>query len=176
MNRKTTTMPEYKVWTGMKERCGNKNALTWTRYGARGISVCERWSSSFERFLADMGPRPSSNHSINRIDNDGPYSPENCHWATAIEQNNNRRNNVFFMKDGESKTLREWSKTLSLDIPATRRLLKAGNGFTRVTPIVKSKGKGGVGRPPKMTPCPWCKVPHPVGKLRAHMTQCGRGR
>lgn len=83
--------PEYKAWAGMRERCFNPDHHGYLNYGARGISVCDRWNQSFKTFLADMGRRPSSQHSLDRIDVDGNYEPDNCRWATAKEQVENRR-------------------------------------------------------------------------------------
>jgi hypothetical protein len=87
----TQETPEYKAWAGMKMRCFNPNDSAFIDYGARGITVCDRWSSSFQNFLADMGRRPSDEHSLDRINNDGPYAPDNCRWATRSQQSSNRR-------------------------------------------------------------------------------------
>lgn len=85
--------PEYKVWQGMWQRCTNPHDGKFYLYGGRGISVCERWNS-FEMFLADMGRRPSPTHSIDRLKNDRGYSPDNCRWATILEQRYNRRDYI----------------------------------------------------------------------------------
>jgi hypothetical protein len=86
--------PEYLVWQNMRFRCEKPRLPEYRNYGARGIYVVDRWKS-FEAFYADVGRRPSPKHSIGRIDNDGPYAPDNCRWETAIQQRNNTRTNFI---------------------------------------------------------------------------------
>ena len=83
-------IPEYMAWSRMKSRCQNPNNLKYHRYGGRGIVVCDKWVEDFLAFYTDMGPRPSSKHSLDRIDNDGNYEPGNCRWALPSVQSNNR--------------------------------------------------------------------------------------
>ena len=106
---------EYRIWAGIKQRCLNSNQPMWSLYGGRGISVCERWRLSFQDFFDDMGPMPSRDHSIERVDNDGNYCPENCRWATAREQCRNHRRNRRITIKGVTKTAVEWSEETGLD-------------------------------------------------------------
>lgn len=110
----TRTLHEYQVWRHMRERCSNPNQWHYHRYGGRGIKVCDRWKT-FANFYADMGPRPSTDHSLDRIDNDGDYSPENCRWATRHDQNRNRCNNRMFSLNGETLCLTDWATRLGID-------------------------------------------------------------
>lgn len=90
LGSEATRPPEYEVWRAMRRRTTNKNGVDYQYYGARGIKVCERWND-FVVFYADMGPRPSDGHSIDRIDVNGNYEPANCRWATALVQRHNQR-------------------------------------------------------------------------------------
>ena|SRR3990167_808317 len=82
--------PEYRAWAHLRNRCNNPRDRAYANYGGRGIEVCERWDL-VDNFLEDMGPRPGPEYSIDRIDNDGNYEPDNCRWTTDSEQNSNRR-------------------------------------------------------------------------------------
>lgn len=101
--------PEYDAWKGMIQRTKNPQHKSYENYGGRGISVCERWNS-LENFMADMGPRPSRTHSIDRIDNERGYEPSNCRWATRADQANNKRTNVRLTFYGKTMTVAGWSR------------------------------------------------------------------
>jgi hypothetical protein len=113
-NKSKTT--EFSTWSGMKNRCYNKNTKEYFRYGKRGIIVCDRWKYSFENFLEDMGlkPEPKNKYSIHRINNNGNYEKSNCKWATGKEQNSNRRNTIFLEYNGEIKSNAEWAREYNL--------------------------------------------------------------
>lgn len=120
--------PEYAIWCAMKARCSNPNRIGWKDYGGRGIRVCDRWSGpdGFANFLADMGPRPSKAHTLDRKNNDGPYDPDNCRWATRREQARNFRRNVRLTYKGETLTLVEWGERLQVSADAIGARLSRG--------------------------------------------------
>ncbi len=122
--------PEYNSWTGIKARCYNPNHHKYKNYGARGITVCDEWKNDFMAFYNDMGPRPSSKHTIDREDNNKGYYKENCRWATDEEQNNNRRNNLLHEFDGQWKTLAEWCRVLEMNYHTVyQRVYRYGMSF-----------------------------------------------
>ncbi len=106
--------PEHKSWANMIQRCTNPSVERYPRYGGRGITVCQRWRE-FVNFLADMGPRPSTGHSIERDDTNGNYEPSNCRWATAKEQAQNKTNNVRVVLRGEPMILIEALKIIGVE-------------------------------------------------------------
>lgn len=112
----------YRIWQAMLTRCRNKNTINYANYGGRGITVCERWLS-FENFLADMG-HPEAGQSIDRINNDGNYEPQNCQWANRETQSRNKRNSRIISFNGETKTLGEWAKQLGMDQSSLRERLE----------------------------------------------------
>ena len=91
---KHRSIPEYCVWSSMKNRCNNKNDPAYKYYGAKGVKVCDRWNNSFLNFYSDMGPRPRPGLSLDRINPFGDYCPENCRWATVMQQATNKRKPV----------------------------------------------------------------------------------
>ncbi len=112
--RRGRRTPELRAWLAMIARCNNPNDVFYHRYGGRGIRVCDRWRRSFENFLADMGRKPSPEHSIDRKDNDGPYAPENCQWSTPAEQSRNRRTTRMVTHLGRTQCIADWAKELGM--------------------------------------------------------------
>ena len=105
---------EYWIWNMVVQRCTNPNVKNWMDYGGRGITVCDRWLS-YENFIADMGKRPTTKHSIERIDNGSGYCPDNCRWATRPEQARNKRNNHFIELFGRRQHLSGWAREYGID-------------------------------------------------------------
>lgn len=118
--------PLYPTWNNMMNRCSSPNCAEWHNYGGRGITVCERWKS-FENFAADMGPKPSAAHSIERREVDGNYNPDNCFWGTLAQQANNKRSNRRISFDGQDLTVSEWAKKLGVSHEMIRGRLRRGH-------------------------------------------------
>lgn len=133
--------PEYRIWANMIHRCINPNSQSFENYGKRGIEVCDTWINSFTNFIEDMGKRPSDKYSIDRIDNNGNYSPDNCKWSTKKEQCNNRRNNNIINLDDKKQTLAQWAVELNIHESTIRRRLRSGWPINKVLnqPVNKRK-------------------------------------
>lgn len=99
---------EFRSWSSMKARCGNPKNIGWPNYGGRGIAVCQQWLNSFANFMANLGPKPNREYEIDRIDNNGNYTPDNCRWATRSEQARNTRHTCFITIDGQTRCLTAW--------------------------------------------------------------------
>lgn len=107
-------LPEYGIWTGMRQRCENAKSRAYRNYGAKGITICEEWKD-FTTFYADMGPRPSSSHSVERIDGTKGYDKTNCVWATPTEQARNTTQNVYVILRGVSTLLVDAKTALGIN-------------------------------------------------------------
>jgi hypothetical protein len=118
--------PEHRTWRHMIERCNSPADRSYARYGGRGVRVCERWLQSFENFFADMGSRPSPEHSIDRIDNAKGYEPSNCRWATRVQQSRNRSIVKPVTIAGVTLTLPEWAERVNLPLGCIRARLSRG--------------------------------------------------
>lgn len=123
-------LAEYRIWGAMRRRCtpGHSNALY---HGDRGIALCERWHD-FEAFLADMGFRPSADHSLDRIDPRGPYAPDNCRWATREQQARNKTTTIRVSFRGESKCLADWAEDLGMPYGVLKARLYLGWSIERM--------------------------------------------
>ena len=125
----------------MNRRCGNPKDAAYRHYGGRGITVCDRWRDSFDAFIADMGKRPSRTHSIDRIDNDRGYSPENCRWATRAQQARNKRSSRYLTVGDRTMVAVDWSRETGLSISTITGRLKRGWSPERaISTPVRTKG------------------------------------
>lgn len=121
-----THLHERRAWYGMRQRCYNTNLPDYPHYGGRGIVVCDEWKLSFDAFLKDMGKRPSSRHSIDRKDNDGPYCPDNCRWAVQATQTRNQRRTHWIKYDGRRQSLADWAEEIGMSYTKLRRRIQLG--------------------------------------------------
>ena len=135
---------EYVAWLNMKARCYRPSAYNFSRYGGRGIKVCDRWLNSSENFLVDMGLKPGLDYSLDRINNNGDYEPGNCRWATRKEQARNRSYGCRLVKlDGQERTVTEWAELTGINRAiAYNRMTKGwSEALALKTPPIKSAGR-----------------------------------
>lgn len=121
--------PEYNSWSAMRQRCNKPSYWCYHRYGGRGISVCDRWNDSrngFANFLSDMGKKPSLKHSIDRINLDGDYTPENCRWSTQREQAKYTSKSRYYTVDGVTDTLTEHSRRYGIKVMSVKNRIALG--------------------------------------------------
>jgi hypothetical protein len=133
--------PVYSLYKAMVSRCHNPKDPAFKYYGARGITVCDQWRHNPHQFINDMGERPPG-FTLERINNDGPYSPENCEWRTREQQANNKRSNVWITFEGETLTISQWGRKLNFpDNLLGKRLLTLGWSIQKAlqTPLPEAK-------------------------------------
>jgi hypothetical protein len=140
---KNARTPEYIVWAGMRARCLNPNEPAFHLYGGRGITICESWKDDFRAFLEDMGPRPSMDHSIDRIENDGNYEPGNCRWATWKQQQNNRSSCHYVLIDKQRMTLQQACDLAQLADVCVYARLSRGWGIVAALTIPSARTRKG---------------------------------
>lgn len=139
---KANCTSEYRAWQAMLRRCYNPNSHIYYMYGGRGIRVCDRWRTSYEAFLADVGPKPSPQHSLDRYpDKNGDYEPGNVRWATAKEQTRNTRKNVLLTIGGETRCLAEWSEISGIHYQTLYGRLTKGCDMNDLLRPVSASGK-----------------------------------
>ena len=129
--RRSGYTPEYTTWMLMVQRCHGEHGRRDSRYGGRGISVCDRWRESFDNFLADMGPKPGPGYSIDRIRNDGDYEPGTCRWATHKEQARHKRNSRYLTYRGRTLCVAEWAEVCGLNPQTILKRLARGWSIER---------------------------------------------
>lgn len=132
----------YGVWKGLKGRCNNPKATDYLNYKGRGITVCPEWENSFETFFKDMGDIPFTGAQIDRINNDGPYSKENCRWATASENCRNRRNSILLTYNGKTQEISIWAAEIGVTVNAIKsRIFKSDDPNYIFSPAMRYKKK-----------------------------------
>lgn len=136
--------PEYRAWQTMVQRCTNPANAAWANYGGRGITVCDAWLDDPTQFYRDMGPKPSPTHELDRIDNDGGYSPENCRWTVRTINCRNRRSNRHLTHAGETLTIAEWVERTGIPHSTIKERLRMGwSDVKALTTPVRPKAKKG---------------------------------
>ncbi len=134
---------EHNSWAQMKDRCLNINNVNFKYYGGRGITVCDKWKNSFITFYNDMGPKPSKDHSLDRIDNNKGYSKNNCRWATKLEQVQNRNSIKYITYNKMTLNLKDWSRFITKNKNTSLVYGRVYNGWSNIeavsTPYIPRK-------------------------------------
>jgi hypothetical protein len=130
---------EWNAWHRMLGRCYDPKNISFANYGGRGIQVCPDWRHDFSRFYADIGPAPSPDHSLDRIDTNGHYEPGNCRWATRAEQMRNKRSNCMLEIDGRRMTVAEWARKYG--VPHQRVRERLSYGWTPIDALTRPPRK-----------------------------------
>jgi hypothetical protein len=129
-------------YRAMKNRCNTPSYRAYDRYGGRGIKICDRWlgKDGFKNFIKDMGRKPSDKHSLDRIDNNGDYTPNNCRWASQIEQKNNTSKNRFETIKDKTQTVSQWCRQYGINVSTIYNRERQGWSFEKAltTPINKT--------------------------------------
>jgi hypothetical protein len=137
--RKGRISKEYRTWRGMKNRCLNPRNKQYPAYGGRGIMIWPAWIASYETFLADVGRAPTPEHTIGRIDNNGPYAPGNVRWETMREQNRNMRRTCYLTLHGETLLLADWVQRTGLNRQTIQ--MRKQRGYTDEQALTMPLGK-----------------------------------
>lgn len=168
--------PLYNVWHSMRQRCTNPNFRQWNDYGGRGIKFCESWNS-FHQFVSDMGPRPQG-YSLDRIDNDGDYTPENCRWASRREQQRNRRHAVYVTVEGRKYRAIELAELAGVKTDTV--IGRAKRGLTYQEVVSPEPGKntsglalGGLANGARQRAKTHCPQGHPFNEENTSYTKQG---
>lgn len=154
-----------RIWSGIKQRCFNEKQVAFKYYGGRGIGMFPGWVDDFDAFYRYMGPRPSPDHSIDRLDPNRGYEPGNCRWATPLEQGDNRRNNRDLTVDGQTFHVAEWARRIGLSRQAVDQRLRRGETPEQITRLPRAPLN-----PSGQRRCSTC------GELGHFAKTCGRPR
>lgn len=156
---------EYNIWGHMIQRCHNPKRDAYYRYGARGITVCDRWRESYAAFLEDMGNAPFKDAQLDRIDNDGNYEPGNCRWVSQAENKRNKANARYIEHDGRRMCMSDWARELG--VPPRLLSVRIGRGWTdtevitgvRTTELPPPKNTRWITHDGKTLPLPeWARI------------------
>lgn len=138
-----STSSEYGIWASVNKRTSDPDNAAYPRYGGRGITMCAEWQNSYEQFIADMGPRPTNRHTLERKNNSLGYSKENCVWATYQEQARNRRSNRYLEFNGERMMVVQWAERFKIKDQIILKRLKSGWSIEKsLTETVREHKKG----------------------------------